>query len=564
MTRFKLHSVNRLIDFKWMGITLLGILLLAFNVVSGQDTLSDKRIDVVKSYKPTTAEAVKINFNPEIPLKRQEFDPQVEYEVPNRPIRFGYRTTTIRALSMRKEDPLQPGMAYLKGGFGNYSTPLLEGYFNSGRSGKYQYGGWASHISSRGPLENQKYSDNNVHLFGKYFFNGHTLEADLDYHREVVHLYGYVDSVESYEADSVKQRYSTWSGSVGFQNHEDNQYNLDYNGNFDFYHLADRYGATEQSYDIAVSGSKTLENGDDVEVDLSVNPITFKTDSSLISPEQQYTPDSTLERWFVTLKPRFIFRKPEWKMKLQLGGQVTFVNEQPEFLPDIYLSRKLVDNHLIYYSGWEGRIIPNSYQQLTDRNPYLTPRVRQQYTRSLNSYTGVKGYFARNFFYKAEFAYKNISDKPLFINDSLDRKNFDVAYAEKASIFNFHVELGYQWEEKAKVALKTDYDHYDLITDFEKPWHVPQFRMTLSGHYNIQDKIKLEADIFALDRLYARVDGQAQRLPFIIDANISARYRYLDYLSFFLNIENVAGRYTRWYGYPTYGFHLIGGASLNF
>ncbi len=306
-----------------------------------------------------------------------------------------------------------------------------------------------------------------------------------------------------------------------------------------------------------------MENGDDIVVNLSVNPITFKTDSTLIYSEGRYTKDSSLQRFFTTLNPKFIFRKPAWKMKFELGGKVTFINEEPEFLPDIYLSRKLYKTHVVYYSGWKGKIISNSYKQLMEKNPFITPVMPIKYSMSLNSYTGVKGHFADNFFYQLEFAYKNITNKPYFVNDSLDRKNFDVVYDGRTAILDFHAQLGYHLEDKAKVALQSHYKNYDL-TDLEKPWHAPQFKLSLSGHYNIQDKIRLKADIFAWDKIYARVDGESQRLPFIFDANLQAQYRYLDNLSFFINLENLLGRYSRWYGYPNYGFHLIAGGILRF
>ncbi len=109
-----------------------------------------------------------------------------------------------------------------------------------------------------------------------------------------------------------------------------------------------------------------------------------------------------------------------------------------------------------------------------------------------------------------------------------------------------------------------------------RAWYIPQVQITLSGNYNLQDKLVIKADFFYLDNQFAKtfasdttnITGKkvvAKELKGIFDANIGAEYRYNKKLGFFLNFNNIANyRYYRWSNYPTQRFSLMGGLSYSF
>ena len=107
------------------------------------------------------------------------------------------------------------------------------------------------------------------------------------------------------------------------------------------------------------------------------------------------------------------------------------------------------------------------------------------------------------------------------------------------------------------------------------PWHKPSMELTLSGNYNLRDKIVARADIFYIGKRYARAfryDGfapgtitDAKELAGVADINLGFEYRYTKILSAFLNFNNIgAFRYYRWDNYPTQRFNLLGGIAFSF
>ena len=104
---------------------------------------------------------------------------------------------------------------------------------------------------------------------------------------------------------------------------------------------------------------------------------------------------------------------------------------------------------------------------------------------------------------------------------------------------------------------------------------MPNFKVSLNGRYNIQDKFILKADVYVMGTRYARVLNtdtatiatkpyMAKQLKPYVDANLGVEYRYNKALGIFLNINNVgAVRYERWNGFPSQRINFILGLSYS-
>ena len=155
---------------------------------------------------------------------------------------------------------------------------------------------------------------------------------------------------------------------------------------------------------------------------------------------------------------------------------------------------------------------------------------------------------------------------------------FKVAYIN-TNLLTVSGSVKYQYKEKIHFIAKGNYYSYSLNPSdsisratFTKPFHKPNFDLTLTGLYNLKSKIILKADIFvigsqwALTKTYESGDSLALSpllLKGVIDCNLGAEYRYSKMLSFFINFNNIANmRYIRWEKYPAQRFNLMLGLTF--
>jgi outer membrane receptor protein involved in Fe transport len=152
------------------------------------------------------------------------------------------------------------------------------------------------------------------------------------------------------------------------------------------------------------------------------------------------------------------------------------------------------------------------------------------------------------------------------INDTVDVTTVDA-------------QVSYIVADKINVIARGEYYMYAFQTQPEA-WHLPDWKATLSGSYNVKEKIIIKADIFAISERKALVydststfigideigvSTYVQTLPWMIDINLGIEYRYNKKLSAFVNFNNIAAmNYYQWNKYPSQGFNLLGGLTYSF
>ena len=159
---------------------------------------------------------------------------------------------------------------------------------------------------------------------------------------------------------------------------------------------------------------------------------------------------------------------------------------------------------------------------------------------------------------------------PLFVTDTSNHfgNEFTVVYDDLNKV-NLDAELIFHKDKKWRIALKGNWYQYITVNESEA-WHKPSYDVWLALSYNIQDKINIRCDIYAIGKSYARTfDTLGHVLPVDINAyadfNLELEYRYTKILSGFLRFNNIgASRYYRWYNYPSYRFNFLAGITYSF
>jgi hypothetical protein len=153
-------------------------------------------------YNPTLADARKIALKPEpydsiLPAK------PVDYRVLNMVGQVPIHLDSIEAAKLNiqlAQEKLYKG--FIKAGFGLYTTPLVEAYYDQTRSKDNGFGLHYKHLSSNGGIADRGPSDygtNSIDAYYDAYLGKHVVQGRALYDRRRVSYYGYpsTDSLEN-------------------------------------------------------------------------------------------------------------------------------------------------------------------------------------------------------------------------------------------------------------------------------------------------------------------------------------------------------------------------------
>lgn len=530
------------------------------------DTLNSVMTEGTGSFTPKVADAVKISANPEV--KDSTVKIKVgNYSINSKQINTLYTTDPIVPAQMVGEPLTKLYNGLVKIGFGNYTTPYGEAWYNSLRSKDYAYGIHMKHLSSSSTLKdygNDSYSDNEIGLNGKKFLKEHTLSGNFDYKRNVVHFYGYDPTLFLLDKDATVQRFNLFSANAELMSHYTKPERLNHDIRLNYYNLMDLYKSSENNIN-ANGFVQTMIQGEQLKVNAAVDYYNYKTKTD------------TTNNTIITLNPNFIASGEKYRASLGLTAAIDMQSSTKfYFYPNVELSYNIFEDIIIPYGGVSGGLKKNSYKSITDENPFvLSSLVLQNTNTKYELYGGLRGTLSSRIAYTTKVSYASVGNMMLYVNDytQLMQNRFDVIY-DNAEVLHVRGEVSYQAREKLRINLQGDYFNYKMQHEL-RAWYMPQVKFTLSGNYNLQDKIVIKADLFYVDNQFARViapnestgvnEVQAKELKGVFDANLGVEYRYNKKLGFFVNFNNIAAqRYYRWYNYPTQRFQVMAGLSYSF
>lgn len=562
-----------------MNKLLIITILIGLNYHSFSQTTKDEKkldaeqVNVVKDYEPTIINANRF-FDSPIILDSAPPAPKLKYETITKQFPTYFNLEPIAYATIKGEPLLKLQNHYVKAGFGNYNTPLLEYNYTSSRSKKYNYGINARHFSSSGDIKNKLFpgiSENFIKVNGKTFFKNHVLTGNANYTRDAFHYYGISDTLI---ADSVKlesSQYYQWFGNISananfYSTYNDSQ-KVNYNLKADYYTYFDNYSSLETNAKLGGDIGKfhgTEWFGGYAGIDY------FYNTNALVSDANAY---------ILNVSPRAELKLNKIKFKV---GVKTFVQSDTlksyfNFFPDVDIRYSVVERFINLYGGITGNVYRNSYKRISQENPFIIPTTEiANTTERMNLYGGVYGALGNKLNYFTGVDYKKVNNILLYENFIANQlSNRFITNYDTGSVLKATGELGYQTTEKLKLIGRVDYYGYKLKNEL-RPWQLPTLNMTASGRYTLQDKIILGLDLFYVGNRFAKefVKDTASTLGYspksvnlkaITDINILTEYRYTKNISAFIRFNNIAAmRYYRWNNYPTYRFNFLAGFTYSF
>jgi hypothetical protein len=559
------NHINKIaITSAYVLISLAAFVLPSLAVAQKNDT-----VVVWTKYQPVISDANKINTYPSI--RDTTFEkPQMKYSILNRVAPTSFAIEPIKAAKIGDATVPKLYRFLVKVGFGNYTTPYGELYYNNKQSKTYTIGTHIKHISSYGKIKDYAYpgfSTNLAEVYGKKYFTNHILSGAIGYERNALHYYGFKpsDYAVAPSKNDIKQRFSLIRADAHLNSLVNpDSLKLNYKVDIGYYNLSDRYGA----------GENNLLLGADVNKELGLIKITKSQVIGLGAKVDYYFRNDSVTKHnsgLITLNP---YLRTKFKaFTFNLGLDATYESDTASkfhLYPIIDVQFNIVKDILILYGGVKGNMEANSYRSLSEENPFISGTAPMGYTNhSLTLFAGLRSNISRELSAHAYGSYDVVRNMPFFVIDSNSAYDniFTLTY-DKVNVFRLKGELTWQKSEKLYLRVGGDFWNYNMKSEL-KAWNKPYFDIFTSFRYNIASKIIVTADLYVYsDRWAKRYTGLSVaplKLKGFVDGNLSLEYRYSKILGAFLNFNNIgASRYYKWQNYRAYGFNILGGISYSF
>lgn len=514
-------------------------------IVTGKD------FTVTSGFTPSLKPASKINFSSTTALPTPEKVP-LNYNVPAQNLTFTYNPAFIRPLAVNIDTgSVWRNSHFVKLGYGNYSTPYLEGGFSFGDGYHSAVTLHAKHTSSKGDLPLQEFGKTNIEASGVFAFGeNNELDARAYYGGSNQYTYGGLLPDISYDKDSLRRRYHDIGIKVGLSNKFKNTTAVDYHPTIAIDAFGDNNSGRESTLSIDVPVEKRLNETFKAKLGVGIDVSSLKTDTTSFSNN------------LVTIKPSIEINQPNFKMNI--GVIPAFYNGDFNLMPNIELEAKLRDERFIAQAGWKGYYLKNTYRSLTTFNPWIKLPTDFDYTRTTEIYGGFKGAAGDHFTYNASVAYLQNKGLPLFLNE-LDGNQFDVL-SDTVDNLRFHGEIGFNAKQSFSLLAGVTLNNYSKIGRNAQVWGYSPIELNGSLRWNIVKSVLLKSDIdIWTGSYYQDAAGEPKKLSGAVDLNIGAEVDIIRNVSLWLQVNNLLNnKYQRWNEYRTIGANIMGGVIFNF
>jgi hypothetical protein len=560
MIRNKSDMISKYQYIKHIAIVLLiGVSINSF----GQS-----KVDVTKPYEPAIKDANKISKMPII-KDTAKIETTFEYDISASPYLSSFSLENIKPARLKGEEPELLERGYVRGGFGNYLSPLLEVRVHSLRSNIYRWNAFYEHESVNGKIKNQYgnqqfagFSYNRIGAKGERIFPNAVFYGQFDFRNRKNYFYGRtldnplvdVENNEYEKKDMDAQPVNRFVTEIGINSTHLDSTHLNYKLFGKFRHTNSKYSAKEDQTSIGA------------DLDYYFNHQFIGT-QGVINYIQNEGMVDTLEHIFVDFNPWIGAFGKRWRV--QLGVNTTYDQKTAEYLfyPSAKLHYNIVSFIMVPYFEYSGDYQINTFQKIVDENHFVSPTIYVQPTNYKKIISGgLRGNMSSRLGFNLNATWREIEDQYFYIDGDTvsDVQYFNVTYDNMRHL-RFLAEISWKKSEVFNVLVQAAYNQYSLDT-LNHPYYMPVYEINAHTRYNLKDKIILTADAFFKGERFAYdMKNGDKKLKDIFDLNIGAEYRYNHFLSGFIQLNNLlAQKRYEWLNYRLLGFQATIGATYRF
>lgn len=544
------------------------LVLLSFaisSISSAQDKVEEPRlteeIEVVRPYKPVLADAVKIRRNPNL-NEDQLFKVEQNYIIPDKRLELNADIKQLQAQQLNTMPNTILKNNYFKVGAGNLNAGLGELYLNTGNDPALQAGLFIKHVSQEGDLNKQKFTTQQIGIFGRSILDRVTLSGDIGYNRRSTYFYAFDSANPTANPDPSKQRYDLLKLSGDFlKNQKAGTNNINYAAKGEIYFLNNVSGAKENS--IALSGllSKTFNHiqfGINSSIDFTTNKDSLNDAGNNILKANPY----------VSLKGKGYELNVGLTVTNEFGG-----NSRTSVLPDFTAELNIIPKYALLFAGFTGDVLKTSLRQLSLENPYLNSNQSiRNAVEKVNIYAGIKGNAGSGFGYKVSAYYRNVRDLPLLVNSINGIRKFDIIYdGGDSEIIGLEGEVSVNTSETFSWTGKLLINNYSLATE-TSAWSKPDFQLLSAARLSVNKKLIVHGQVLLNGETKAKTYTYSPLpvansiiLNSFVDLSLGAEYSFADKIGLYIQINNLLNaNYQQYLYYPRLGLNMLAGFNYSF
>ncbi|MFC3196823.1 hypothetical protein ACFOET_04275 [Parapedobacter deserti] len=568
------------------GYLLTGVLSGMMVAVHAQEERRDERpttidsIDVVRDYRPILADAVKIRRSPDMSNKRQ-YHPKFNYNILDKKldINTGTKQLTIQEMPFARTQTLTNN--YAKIGAGNLGTLLGEVYLSSDYWIDTRLGGYVKHLNQQGTLDEQRFSSQQIGIFGRTILGPITLDGEVGYSRYGTRFYGMVNDIDgtSLNFDRSRQAFNDiyFTGELVSNYDEQATDAFSYSLKADAYAYSNAYETRENSFALAGYLNKQVgvfNIGANVSGDFTgVSDASYRLSNNIAK-----------------VNPYIRFQGANYNITLGANFVAEFGDSaRTNIFPSAEIDFALVPQFAHIFGGITGDVNKTSLKELTRENPWLAALGESNYIRNsvdrMHVFGGIKGNAGATFGYKVKAFYRRIESMPFYAVTPGSPYTFNVIYedGENAStIIGLEGEINVRVSEVVTLGGKVNFNEFDLQRE-EEAWYTPKMRLSANARFNISDKLYIDGELLFQGQTYGLIQDANVNLsgysiteigdtgmrkatvPSFADLSAGAEYRATDRIGVYVRLNNMLGaNYERYLFYPRLGLNVIGGVNFSF
>lgn len=548
-----------------------------------KDTLDPEVVTVVKAYTPTVADAFKIKETPTLDDKTNTTKKEIKYNIFSIPVASTFTPAKGKAETVNKPKSVKLYDNYASLGIGTYTTIFGEVYLNHELGRGENVGGYFTHHSSSGGIEDLLMDDDfidtklNVNYSQRLRDLSWTVDAGALYQK--YNWYGlpqpYFDATT---ANTLNGSHTFYGGNVGGKVKFEDLLIKDASARFR--RFGDNQGSGENRFIVKASADVPIQD-ELISTEVTIDYIGGALDRNFYTNEE-------LKYSNINFGIAPTYQLTEDDLTLNLGVNIVYMNNTEAGDSDLYIypnitaTYRLVDELMIAFGGLEGGLKQNSYYDFAQENPFVSPTLFVAPTdQKYNASVGLKGKLSNSIGYSVSGNYLNERNKalyvanPVFIGATEDYQygnSFGMVYDDVKTI-SFAGELNVDVNRNFKLGVKAEYFSYNTDTQAEA-WNLPDLKGSLFLDYQIDDNWFAGAGLFYVgerkDQFF--VSGslvappkETLTLDSYFDANAHVGYRLNEQLSFYLKANNIANQdYERWLNTPVQGIQVLAGATYQF
>jgi len=562
----------------------LAIVILSTSMVFSQekDTINTGVINVVKPYTPTISDAFKVKETPSIDDEETATKKEIKYNIFSFPVASTFTPAKGKAAVVDKAKPVKLYDNYATLGVGTYTTILGEVYLNHSISRTESVGGYISHHSSQGGIEDllleDNFSNSKINMNYTTRLRDLTWNIEAGFNQQQYNWYGLPQvMVDDAEANNIKGGHSFYGIHFGSDVTFENSYIN--SGSFLFRRFGDNQGSGENRFVVKTTIDIPIDR-EEISTDLVFDYLSGTFDRNFVT-----TDELKYSNFQLGVTPKYQLKQDD--LTVNLGFSVFYLkdNEANEsnlyVYPNITATYRLVNDILIAYGGIEGRLIQNSYFDLASENPFVSPTLFIQPTDQLyNAYVGLKGKVSSHMSYNISGGYIADRNKALFINNEITATSQNYSYGNSFGIvyddvdtFSLAGEINVDINRNFKLGIKAEYFSYNSDNQ-EEAWNLPDVKGSLFLDYQINEQWFAGANLFYVgerkDQFFLN-NPLINTTPFTItlesyfDANVHLGYHVNEQLSVFAKANNLANEgYQKWQNFPVQSIQFLAGATYKF